>query len=302
MTEQGRAAGHDGVVVGLDGSRQATDAVDWAAGEAARRGARLHIISAIPMEYAGLPMPVGLSAQLVPKPLEGHVEDRLKDAKLRAVKRLPEDAVDVALLRRNPAPPSWPHPRVPSSSSWEAAATEPSRPPSWARLHRRGRALGVPGRGRPGKVEESERPRAVTVGVDGSEASQAAVAFAADAAARRGVPLHILCAWTMMSPGYLGYAYAIETSPEEWSRPLAEAASHTVDEAAGEVRKLHAGLVVREETPEMPASLALEEASRTSDLVVVGAWSLNVLDRALLGSVSRALLHHAACPVAVVRH
>jgi nucleotide-binding universal stress UspA family protein len=52
----------------------------------------------------------------------------------------------------------------------------------------------------------------------------------------------------------------------------------------------------------MEPGLALEEASRNSDLVVVGARGANVLERAVLGSVSRTVLHHAACPVAVVRH
>ncbi|MER6949116.1 universal stress protein [Nonomuraea sp. NPDC000554] len=35
--------------------------------------------------------------------------------------------------------------------------------------------------------------------------------------------------------------------------------------------------------------------------MVVGSHSRNALQRALLGSVSRGALHHAHCPVAVIR-
>ncbi|PRX60426.1 universal stress protein family protein [Nonomuraea fuscirosea] len=45
----------------------------------------------------------------------------------------------------------------------------------------------------------------------------------------------------------------------------------------------------------------LTEASRRADLVVVGSHGRGPLGSALLGSVSRGTLHHAACPVAVVR-
>ncbi|MEU6998694.1 universal stress protein, partial [Nonomuraea sp. NPDC046570] len=51
---------------------------------------------------------------------------------------------------------------------------------------------------------------------------------------------------------------------------------------------------------EHPVS-ALAEASRTADLVVVGSRGLGGFASAVLGSVSHGILHHAHCPVAVVR-
>jgi nucleotide-binding universal stress UspA family protein len=45
---------------------------------------------------------------------------------------------------------------------------------------------------------------------------------------------------------------------------------------------------------------ALVEQSRSAQLVVVGTRGHRPLAGALLGSTSHALLHHAACPVAVV--
>jgi nucleotide-binding universal stress UspA family protein len=46
---------------------------------------------------------------------------------------------------------------------------------------------------------------------------------------------------------------------------------------------------------------ALSDASTRADLVVVGSRGMGLIGSALLGSVSRGVLHHAHCPVAVVR-
>ena len=51
---------------------------------------------------------------------------------------------------------------------------------------------------------------------------------------------------------------------------------------------------------DLPAA-ALLDASDGSDLLVVGARGLGPVRRLLLGSVSQACLHHATCPLAIVR-
>jgi nucleotide-binding universal stress UspA family protein len=66
----------------------------------------------------------------------------------------------------------------------------------------------------------------------------------------------------------------------------------------------------RERYPDVPvttrlargrAATALLEESRTAQLVVVGARGLGGFAGMLLGSVSQAVLHHAHCPLAIVR-
>ncbi|MGH3371667.1 MAG: universal stress protein, partial [Nocardioidaceae bacterium] len=51
----------------------------------------------------------------------------------------------------------------------------------------------------------------------------------------------------------------------------------------------------------LPPQRVLTEASRSAALVVVGSHGRGPLSGLLLGSVSAAVLHHAACAVAVVR-
>jgi len=59
-------------------------------------------------------------------------------------------------------------------------------------------------------------------------------------------------------------------------------------------------VLVRREVGWAPAATLLIAASRSAQLVVVGVRGASGLVGARLGSISHAVLHHAACPVAVV--
>ncbi|MET8231285.1 universal stress protein [Micromonospora sp. NPDC005298] len=125
----------------------------------------------------------------------------------------------------------------------------------------------------------------VAVGVDGSEPSQVALGFAAERAAQRRVPLRVLHAWTPGPGGAAGVPderAVIDESVETWRRTFAEL-DVTVDLVPGS-----------------PAAMLIE-ASRDARLVVVGTRGRGGLAGMLLGSVSQQLIQHAHCPVAVVR-
>ncbi|WP_406036551.1 universal stress protein [Micromonospora sp. NBC_00898] len=133
----------------------------------------------------------------------------------------------------------------------------------------------------------------VVVGVDGSESSLRALGFAVERAEQRDVPLRVVRVW--------------EPPGERWVPPDFDPDEATATERAAAEEELarwpetfpdvEVDLRV---APGNPAAL-LVEASREAQLVVVGSRGRGGLRGMLLGSVSQQLLQHAHCPVAVVR-
>lgn len=136
----------------------------------------------------------------------------------------------------------------------------------------------------------------VVVGVDGSEANYPAVGYAFEAADRRNATLLALHAWTdpvPIAPGdMMPLVYDVEEVQAEEERVLAEA-------LAGWQAQYPNVSVVRSVT-KVRIRNALIDASHHSQLMVVGARGRGGFAGLLLGSVSQAVLHHAACPVAIV--
>jgi nucleotide-binding universal stress UspA family protein len=147
--------------------------------------------------------------------------------------------------------------------------------------HARGRVVVVRGHWHPaaGYV-----PGPVVAGADGSAPSRAAIAFAAEEAALRAVPLLAVCALAD-TPGSLGGAGRMQ---EAFDRDIAQ------------WEKEHPELtILRQVTPGQPRTALLDAAS-DAQLLVVGSRGRGGLTGMLLGSVSQAILHHAPCPVGVV--
>ncbi|MFC7331177.1 universal stress protein [Marinactinospora rubrisoli] len=150
--------------------------------------------------------------------------------------------------------------------------------------------LGYPGRGW----------RQVVVGVDGTERSAPALAFALREARRQGAELLAVYAWE--SPGWddpltvpaAGYAFDhdafVVRSHERIARMIDEA-----DEGGA------AGLTTRIDVPQDQPAHALLEAGAHADLIVVGSRGRGGVRGLLLGSVGQTVLHHARVPIAVVR-
>ena len=138
----------------------------------------------------------------------------------------------------------------------------------------------------------------VAVGIDGSLANDPAVRFAFEEAALRGVPLNAIHRWThprSTGPGdMLPLVYDVAEVEADETRVLAEALAGWRDK--------YPDVPVRRTVKHGSPRKALIEATNRAQLIVVGTRGRGGFTGLLLGSVSQAVIHHAACPVAVVPH
>lgn len=137
--------------------------------------------------------------------------------------------------------------------------------------------------------------KVVVVGVDGSEASLAAVDWAVAEATRTGWRLHVVCAYAL--PSFTaasldgGYAAMDDTAIQQGAQAVVDAA---VARAEG------SGLVVTSSLETGDPAGVLVDLSREASLVVVGTRGGGGFTDRLLGTVSSALPAHAHCPTVVV--
>jgi nucleotide-binding universal stress UspA family protein len=117
----------------------------------------------------------------------------------------------------------------------------------------------------------------VVVGLDGSASALRALQFAAAEGALRDVPVTAVHA--LESPG---------------PRP-------PIEELLDDCHKNFPDLRIEAHVDRGSPAGALLDAATTGDLLVVGSHGRGAVRGLLLGSTSQAVLHHASCPVAVVR-
>jgi len=134
----------------------------------------------------------------------------------------------------------------------------------------------------------------IVVGVDHSAVSVAALRWAAAEAAESGRQVVALRAWTFEPVYDLGAAVA--GTPQT----VADRERQQLDEVVGEVRTEHPGVTVRAELVEHSAAVALEEASKTAAMLVLGSHGRGRLLKLLVGSVAEHCLREASCPVVVI--
>jgi nucleotide-binding universal stress UspA family protein len=138
----------------------------------------------------------------------------------------------------------------------------------------------------------------VVVGDDGSEGAARAVRYALEESRRRGVTLHVLRAWSIMSttrPADVPPGFAASLAEYE-SAALAEEKAR-IDHLLGE----DSDVPVEIHCVHSPAAQALIAASETADVIVVGSRGLGGFRSLVLGSVAEQCMRHASGPVIVVR-
>lgn len=139
-----------------------------------------------------------------------------------------------------------------------------------------------------------EHEHRIVVGVDGSVPSKEALAWAVRQAELTGAVVEAVTAWDF--PAYYGYAApAIDV---DWEG----IATQVVTGAVAEVSARSPGTVhIRPRVVRGNAAEALLAASAGADLLVVGSRGHGGFAEALLGSVGQHCVHHATCPVVVIR-
>ncbi|MDI2125444.1 universal stress protein [Yinghuangia seranimata] len=288
------------VVVGVDGSDYARNAVDWAADEAALRGSPLELLHA-----------------WEPKAFEPHdwYGELLHDAGVdvlqrhaaQARERQPGIAVTTDIVHEK------------DTDTLEAASERAALLVVGRRglggftgllmgsvsryLAGRSRCplLVVPADEHGAGAVDPERPaRRILVGIaDVSCASAARAAF--EEAALRGLAVKAVTAWSLppipASSGYLGAAMPV---PDDVYRSIGRAAESTLVDVLAPLRAEFPHVAVSAEVVQGPSGQVLVEASENAEMTVVAAHRRAHGVGRTIGSTAYAVLHHAHSPVLLV--
>jgi nucleotide-binding universal stress UspA family protein len=281
------------IVVGVDGSQTALDAVRWAACEARHRSTGLRLVDAVGTTPA--PRPGDSRVGLVHREalLDG-AAGALGEAAAVAQRTVPGSDVVTEVLTGEAVPSlvaeseHAPLLVLGNRGLGGVAALLTGSVAVALAAHARCPVVVVRGSAGGGPVP-MEGP--VVVGMDGSIEGAEALAFAYEAASARRVPLVAVHAWQ-------------DTIADRVSPPPGGEAAFQEENLAGWLASWEAKFpdvaVHRVVARDRPAPTLLER-SAAAQLVVVGSRGRGAFAGLVLGSVSQALLHHATCPVAVVR-
>ncbi|MCX5554704.1 universal stress protein [Streptomyces sp. NBC_00038] len=285
------------LVVGVDGSEPSMRAVDWAADEAALHGVPLRLVYASLWErYEGAALAEGLG-----RSSEQVLADNIVDAAAKRAQRrapdlkistavLPDDAVSVLLDEGRHA---------------FAVVTGSRGRGGIAELLLGSVSLAVAARAYcpvvvlRGSHDNRRTPRTyqrIVLGVGEEPGNAAAVRFAFEEAAARYAGLQAVRAWRR--PAHRTTDHPLLAG--EPARHDEQRATEDLEAALSGAALEHPSVQVRRRTVEGPAHQALLDASATADLLVVGAQRRRGRSGLQLGRVAHAVLHHSACPVAVV--
>ncbi|WP_327747863.1 universal stress protein [Streptomyces europaeiscabiei] len=282
------------IVVGVDGSEPGLRAVDWAADEAALRGAPLRLVYASLWErYEGARL-----AEDLGEPSERvRAEDIVDGAARRAHLRRPDVKITTEVL---PEEPEYTLLRESRTASLLVTGTRGRSALTEALLGSVSLTVAAHAHCPMIVVRGSHDNRAlpathgrVVVGVGERPTSSAAVLFAFDEARRRGAEVEALRAWRCPAhetPDHLLLAGEPARVHEEQAVKALEAA---LQDAPADVR-LH------RRTVEGHARNMLVDASRDADLLVIGAKRRQRHFGLQLGRVTHGVLHHSSCPVVIV--
>ena len=281
------------ILVGVDGSDAALNAVEWATEEAARRGVPLRIV------YVD-------AAWLYDTPVDPRL-GAVREWLLTGGRELLDRALATA-RRRDPSVPV-----TAETVTGQVTRVLLDRAADTRMIVLGGRGTGtatglllgsttlqvVTHATVPAVVVRHLEPAVrgeVAVGADGSAAGEPALAFAFEEAALRGARLRVVHVWSNPASARFGGVRPFAYDPQL----VAEEELRGVEKSVAGCQSRFPGVeVVTEIVHGRPARI-LAGTSARADLLVVGSRGLGGFTGLLLGSVSHALLHQSHCPLAVV--
>lgn len=283
------------VVVGVDGSDESLVGLAWATHEAAHQGRPLRLVHAWEVPMPGY-VPVPASVDLVRESAEAV----LAEAVTKAEEWAPQVSVSGLMMHGAAA-----HVLVDQGSDAAMIVVGSHGRGGFARLVLGSTSGAVAAHAdvpvvvtRGTEPKESWRSGTVVVGIDGSAVSESAIDFAFQAASARGAGLTVVHAWAQPDP-FVDEAYAVLS---ESATRQTEARLAVSESLAGWRDKFPDVAVTQVIADGHPVDALLAEAAQAqAALLVVGSRGRGGFTGLLLGSVSRGVLNHATCPVAVVR-
>ena len=284
------------VVVGVDGSDSALDSARWAAEFATRHRLPLTLLHAIPRldwHFIGADVPAD--------PDRTAHGDRVLAAAETAVRSAhPDLAVSAEAVKG-------------AVATVLAAAADSARllvVGTGAADHRAlgGHAVKIAHRThcplvvwRKPVAKRTGKPLPVVVGIDESEHSTRALAEAFDIAGKLHAPLKVVHMWEIGQAVGMGDLGGQGMMDWQLLDLLQSRQRNRMDELvrpfAGNYPNAHVTKVFQDISP----AKGLTELSREAQLLIVGSRGRGTPADAILGSVSQNLIHHAECPVLLVR-
>lgn len=288
------------VVVGVDGSDPALNAVDWAAAEARRRGIGLRLVACFSVPFYGEPGLIGTYAiESQVGAIKREHEGFIRTAVDRALAVSPGLAIESVVTLGSPAV------TLPNSVESDGVLVVGSV----GRTGRLAELLGsvatavvhhasVPVVVVPSKYSRKDKSMSkIVVGTDGSAPALEAMQWAYDEARLAKADLVVVHGWEYpYQDGSSAGSSVRERMKQDAAAELDRAVSSILTRSAAD------GVTVRTALVEKLPAQALIDESADADLVVVGSRGRGGLTSMLLGSVSRAVVQHATCPIAVIRH
>lgn len=289
------------VVVGIDGSEGSLGAARWAADFAARSGSPLQLLHAIPRLEWYFANAMVFSPESLAEELAADGNKKLDDAESAVREHHPDLTIDRLIVNESVptvfAESSETARLIVVGAHWHSAASDLVLGGHVIRIVNHAKCPVVVWREI--KATRTGKPLPVVVGVDESENSIRAMRAAFSVADTLGAPVTVAHMWETGPALGLGYG----EGPVDWNlmNLLKSNQEEKMDELLAPLRKEFPGAHIHKVYTDQGPAKGLKKLSQEAQLMVVGSRGHGKMTGAVLGSVSQSLIHHAECPVLVVR-